>query len=263
MSRIKSILAIGTALLSTPAASEDIHLAAQKGDTEAIQALLEGGTPTDQLSTRDTSVPGWTALAVAAQWGRLDAAKLLLDAGADPNFCNIDAKDTPLTLATKTGKIEMMALLMDRGANPDQRCTPAGLALQWARQFRRADAETLLIERGATTSFTRPSVKHLLADADIERGAKLTKTCHFCHGQDTESPSLEGATLPRLWNVVGREKGSQPGYRYSQAMIEAGGTWTYDDLNSFLADPFGYMPGTNMGLASLELTDDQRADIIA
>lgn len=255
-------LAVAASVSSAPAHSEEIHIAARLGDLEAVAAQLEAGTPVDLPSTRDTSDAGVTALFVAAQWGRIDVARILLDAGADPGFCNIAARDTALTMATKIGKTDLMALLMDRGADPNQRCG-GGLALQWARQLKRGNAEALLLERGAKTRFETPSVGHLLADADIDSGMRLVRTCHFCHGRDSESPDLEGATLPRLWNIVGREKAAQPGYEYSDALKNAGGAWTYDDLNSFIADPFGFLPGTGMGIASFTPTDQQRADIIA
>lgn len=261
MRRLGLTSAMVALVASGPSVSEPIHEAARTGDLAAIAALIDAGTPVDQPSTVDTSVPGVTALFVAAKWGKMDAAEMLMDAGADPNFCSVDARDTPLTMATKIGKTDLMALLIDRGADPNQRCG-GSLALHWAKQLRRQKAADLLVERGAITSFARPSIEPLLAGADVERGARLVKTCHFCHGRDAESPDLDGATLPRLWNIVGREKAAQPGFRYSVALKEAGGTWTYDELNSFLADPFGFIPGTDMGLASLHPTDEQRADII-
>lgn len=255
-------LAAVAAVLCGPLTAEDIHNAARLGDLDAVAAELGSGVPVDLPSTRDTTDAGVTPLFVAAKWGRTEVAAFLLDAGADPGFCNFDARDTPLTMATKIGRTELMALLMDRGADPNQRCG-GGLALQWARQLKRKNAEALLLERGAKTRFQVPSIEPLLANADIERGGRLVRACHFCHGRDAESRDLEGATLPRLWNIVGREKGAQPGYDYSEALKNAGGTWTYDDLNSFIADPFGFLPGTTMGLASFRPTDQERADMIA
>ncbi len=41
-----------------------------------------------------------------------------------------------------------------------------------------------------------------------------------------------------------------------------GGTWTYDDLNKFLANPKGFVPGTAMGFAGIQ-KDSERADVIA
>ena len=51
---------------------------------------------------------------------------------------------------------------------------------------------------------------------------------------------------PPLWNILGKPKGSEPGYDYSPAMSAAGGRWSYDDLNSFVANPRGFIPGIKM-----------------
>lgn len=50
---------------------------------------------------------------------------------------------------------------------------------------------------------------------------------------------------PHLWNVVDREKGSYPD-PYSDVMRGQKGHWTFEELNRFLSDPTGYVPGTNM-----------------
>jgi cytochrome c len=39
------------------------------------------------------------------------------------------------------------------------------------------------------------------------------------------------------------------------------GNWSFDDLNKFLANPRGYIPGTNMTFAGLS-RGEQRADVI-
>src|SRR5205085_1010629 len=41
-----------------------------------------------------------------------------------------------------------------------------------------------------------------------------------------------------------------------------GGTWTIDELNKFIANPKGDIPGTAMGFAGIP-KDSERADVIA
>ena len=45
-------------------------------------------------------------------------------------------------------------------------------------------------------------------------------------------------------------------------MKAKGGTWTFDDLNKFIANPKGFVPGTAMGFAGIQ-KDSERADVIA
>ena len=40
-----------------------------------------------------------------------------------------------------------------------------------------------------------------------------------------------------------------------------GGTWTFDDLNKFIANPKGFVPGTAMSFAGIQ-KDSERADVI-
>ncbi len=44
-------------------------------------------------------------------------------------------------------------------------------------------------------------------------------------------------------------------------MKAKGGKWTYDDLNKFITNPKGFVPGTAMGFAGIQ-KDSERADVI-
>ena len=54
----------------------------------------------------------------------------------------------------------------------------------------------------------------------------------------------------------------KPGFAIAAKEEGKGGTWTYDDLNQFLTNPKGFIPGTAMGFAGIQ-KDTQRADVIA
>lgn len=59
--------------------------------------------------------------------------------------------------------------------------------------------------------------------------------------------ALKPAPGPNLAGIVGRKKASLEGFPYSEAMRAETGTWTTEELNIFLADPFSVVPGTAMG----------------
>ena len=104
-------------------------------------------------------------------------------------------------------------------------------------------------------------VEALLAAADIDAGAKVVKKkCGACH---TVEDGGKHKTGPNLWAVVGREKGTADGFdKYSSAMQDFGGDWSYAELNNFLNKPKAYISGTKMGFAGLKKTSD-RANVIA
>lgn len=102
-------------------------------------------------------------------------------------------------------------------------------------------------------------IEKLLASADPTRGSNVAKQCQTCHTLDKGGPNRTG---PNLWGIVGRPRASEPGFNYSAAMKAKGGTWTIDELNAFLTNPRGYIPGTAMTFTGLP-RGAQRADVIA
>jgi cytochrome c len=102
-------------------------------------------------------------------------------------------------------------------------------------------------------------IEVLLAKASVEKGQAAAKQCGACHTFEKGGPNRVG---PNLYGIVGDERGKdRGGFNFSAAMKAKGGTWTFDELNKFLANPRGYIPGTNMTFAGLS-RDEQRADVI-
>jgi cytochrome c len=103
-------------------------------------------------------------------------------------------------------------------------------------------------------------VLHLIARANVERGARLARACMTCHTFEKGAVSIKEG--PNLWDIVGKEKASVKSFNYSESMIEAGGRWTYMDLNKYLWNPKYLIPGGSMNYIGMRKTRD-RADLIA
>jgi len=101
-------------------------------------------------------------------------------------------------------------------------------------------------------------IEQLLAKADLARGENSAKKCAACHTFNKGGRTLVG---PNLWGVVGRAKGSEAGFNYSAALKAKGGNWTIDDIDHFIANPKGYVAGTNMTFAGVARAGE-RADLI-
>jgi cytochrome c len=97
-----------------------------------------------------------------------------------------------------------------------------------------------------------------LASADPAKGQSAAKKCLACHVLEKGGPNKIG---PGLYGVIGHPKGGHAGFNYSAAMKGKGGEWTFDDLDHFLANPKGYVPGTIMAFAGIS-NPKERADVI-
>jgi cytochrome c len=99
----------------------------------------------------------------------------------------------------------------------------------------------------------------LLAEADIASGEKAARKCAACHTFDEGGAARIG---PNLYGIVGASHAHVAGFAYSSVMQEKSGQpWTFEELDHFIANPRGYMPGTIMSFVGIK-KPEERADLL-
>jgi len=154
-----------------------IHLAAYRGDLEAVKSLIEGGIEVDakdddgtplhyaamagneavaqylidsDANTNAGNRNGWTPLHFAAIGGSDEVARMLVAKGADVEIRS-DNGQTPLLRASAEGNKEVIEVLLDNGADVNIDDQAYGYTpLHYAAQYGHMDVVELLIDKKAS-----------------------------------------------------------------------------------------------------------------
>ncbi|XP_027871999.1 ankyrin-2 isoform X6 [Xiphophorus couchianus] len=131
-----------------------LHIAARKDDTKSAALLLQNDHNADVQSkmmvnrTTENGKSGFTPLHIAAHYGNVNVATLLLNRGAAVDFTARN-EITPLHVASKRGNTNMVALLLDRGSQIDAKTRDGLTPLHCAARSGHDTALELLLEREA------------------------------------------------------------------------------------------------------------------
>lgn len=145
----------------------DVFEAAAVGDVERLRELLRE----DPAHARAWTEDGFTALHYAAFFDGADAARTLLDAGADPDALarHSQIKVRPIHSAAASQQIETVRLLLDRGADVNTPQEGGGTPLHTAA-FHGDDAlAELLLANGADPGAADDDGR-IAADIAAEKG---------------------------------------------------------------------------------------------
>ncbi|XP_036159152.1 ankyrin-2 isoform X22 [Myotis myotis] len=128
-----------------------LHIAARKDDTKSAALLLQNDHNADvqsKMMVNRTTESGFTPLHIAAHYGNVNVATLLLNRGAAVDFTARNGI-TPLHVASKRGNTNMVKLLLDRGGQIDAKTRDGLTPLHCAARSGHDPAVELLLERGA------------------------------------------------------------------------------------------------------------------
>ncbi len=98
-----------------------------------------------------------------------------------------------------------------------------------------------------------------LAAADPAKGEQVFKKCAACHNADQGGAHALG---PNVYAIMGAPVAGKPGFAYSDALKSKGGTWDWETMSAWLANPKKFAPGTKMTFAGLGNPED-RANLMA
>lgn len=280
-----SFLTICLCLSPLPSQAAAIHDAAKKGDVAAISAALDAGA---NVNESDAVAP---PLYYAVSGAHLEAAKLLIEAGADVNALS-GFGIGPLGPAVGKRNLDLIKLLLDHGANPNS-TIGTETVLHSAAEHGCLDCVKALVEAGADVNavssndqyrtplhlaklrgfsevadyltmhgvvIPKPApISAKLAAADTQKGQTVFRgTCVHCHTTTPDTHKLG----PSLWGIVGRDKAALAGERYSETLKAWSGVWTYEDLNTYLYGPTLTTPGVLMEVRGVP-DETQRVNLIA
>ncbi|XP_069374503.1 ankyrin-2b isoform X15 [Paralichthys olivaceus] len=128
-----------------------LHIAARKDDTKSAALLLQNDHNADvqsKMMVNRTTESGFTPLHIAAHYGNVNVATLLLNRGAAVDFTARNGI-TPLHVASKRGNTNMVRLLLDRGSQIDAKTRDGLTPLHCAARSGHDTAVEVLLERGA------------------------------------------------------------------------------------------------------------------
>ncbi|XP_056651777.1 ankyrin-3 isoform X1 [Monodelphis domestica] len=128
-----------------------LHIAARKDDTKAAALLLQNDSNADvesKMVVNRTTESGFTPLHIAAHYGNINVATLLLNRGAAVDFT---ARNdiTPLHVASKRGNANMVKLLLDRGAKIDAKTRDGLTPLHCGARSGHEQVVEMLLDRAA------------------------------------------------------------------------------------------------------------------
>jgi ankyrin repeat protein len=232
-------------------AVQGIASAAQSGDVEALRQRLDA-RPDLINALAGRGFPKATALHLAALRNQHEAARLLIERGADLDAREFPDNAAPLHFAAMYGDLDMVRLLVEAGADVDGRGDDPGVGiLGWASCFRqvRGDVANYLISHGATLNIWTAialdkvdEVRGMLARNPELLAAQMTR------GHHRRTPLHHAAARSRL--------------RMVQVLLELGADPNATDVTGATALTTAVQENADPALASALLAAGAKLDFL-
>ncbi|NIO49585.1 MAG: serine hydrolase [Candidatus Aminicenantes bacterium] len=171
--------------------------AADKGDSEAVEALLDSGA---DINARDEQ--NQTALHLAAGRGHTPVVKLLLERGADVNAKNLLGR-TPLLVPVYRGSLDIVRALLNAGADVEARSEYAGQTPLLIVSSSRTKVVEALLEEGADVNAKGEAYYETALMLAAISGNKATVKALLEKGADVKASSTNGRTAMLMAEALG------------------------------------------------------------
>ena len=161
-----------------------------------------------------------------------------------------ETSDTTTTAQTATVPIQPG---QDIGPTPGATSTPVPSATATDSPTPATPSPT---PAASPTPTPTPSASPTTTAAAATKPAEFAQ-CQACHTTEAGKNGIG----PTLAHVYGRKAGSVAGYDYSAPMKSSGMSWSQGNLDRFLTDPQGVVPGTKMTFPGIKDAAKRKAVI--
>lgn len=171
--------------------------AANKGDSEVVEALLDSGA---DINARDEQ--NQTALHQAASRGHNPVVKLLLERGADVNAKNLFGQTSLLAPAYR-GSLDTLRALLNAGADIEARSELSGQTPLLSVSSLRTEVIEALLEEGADVNAKGEFYHETAVMLAAISGNKATVKVLLDKGADAKAASTNGRTAMLMAESLG------------------------------------------------------------
>ena len=183
-----------------------VHRALAVGDLELVRRLLKVA----DLEERDPADRGVQAIHVAAQHGQVEALQLLLERGVSVEAQDLEGM-TPLFYAAHGGQLEALQYLVTAGANPSHLEGQGRSALYWAANVGQIEVLKLLLQLGCDPNIPTRLGRSALSKASWSAQLAVVRELCLCPAVHLTDPDTRGR-IPlhnAVWGESGGRTGKK------------------------------------------------------